>query len=113
MRASKLRLPESTAHATRSPSEIALETASGSGPELPMHVVQPYPTVWKPSASRYGVSPAFSQYSVTTFEPGARLVFTHGLRVRPRSTAFLASSPAPTMTAGLDVFVQDVIAAIT
>jgi hypothetical protein len=37
----------------------------------------------------------------------------HGFRRRPRSTAFFASSPAPTMTAGLDVFVHDVIAAIT
>ena len=32
MRASKLRLPESTAQATRSPSAIARETSSGSGP---------------------------------------------------------------------------------
>src|ERR671930_1637637 len=49
---------------------------------------------------------------MTTFEPGASVVFTHGLRLSPRSTAFLASSAAPTMTEGLDVFVQDVIAAI-
>ena len=38
---------------------------------------------------------------------------THGLRTRPRSTAFFASSPAPIITAGLDVFVHEVIAAIT
>ena len=38
---------------------------------------------------------------------------TQGLRERPRSTAFFASSPAATITAGFDVFVQDVIAAIT
>ena len=50
---------------------------------------------------------------MTTLEPGARLVFTHGLRVRPRSTAFLASSPAPIITAGFDVFVHEVMAAIT
>ena len=50
---------------------------------------------------------------MTTFEPGARLVFTHGLRWRPRSTAFFASRPAPTITGGFDVFVQLVIAAIT
>src|SRR3954467_1499782 len=49
---------------------------------------------------------------MTTLEPGAREVFTHGLRVRPRSTAFLASSAAPIITDGLEVFVQDVIAAI-
>src|SRR3954464_7887251 len=50
---------------------------------------------------------------MTTFEPGAREVFTHGLRVRPRSTAFFASSAAPIITDGLDVLVQEVIAAIT
>jgi hypothetical protein len=59
------------------------------------------------------VRPACSKYSVTTFEPGASDDFTHGLRRRPRSTAFFASRPAPTMTCGFDVFVHDVIAAIT
>src|ERR1700761_3037339 len=49
---------------------------------------------------------------MTTLEPGARVVFTHGLRSRPRSTAFLASSAAPIITDGLDVLVHDVIAAI-
>ena len=32
-----------------------------------------------------------------------------GLRVRPRSTAFFARRPAPIITDGFDVFVQDVI----
>src|SRR5215213_332173 len=50
---------------------------------------------------------------MTTLEPGASVVFTHGLRCSPRSTAFFASSAAPTMTDGLEVLVQDVIAAIT
>src|SRR5215470_10203287 len=50
---------------------------------------------------------------MTTLEPGASVVFTHGLRDSPASTAFLASSAAPTITDGLDVFVQEVIAAIT
>src|SRR5690348_2759494 len=50
---------------------------------------------------------------MTTLEPGASVVFTHGLRDSPFSTAFFASSAAPTITDGLDVFVQDVIAAIT
>src|SRR6516225_6569283 len=50
---------------------------------------------------------------MTTLDPGASVVFTHGLRFRPRSTAFLASRAAPTMTEGLDVFVQEVMAAIT
>ena len=40
------------------------------------------------------------------------MVFTHGLRVRPFSTAFFASSAAPIITDGLEVLVHDVIAAI-
>src|SRR5262245_40932691 len=78
-----------------------------------MQVVHPYPTVWKPTCSRYGVSPALSRYSVTTREPGARLVFTYGRGLSPRSTAFLATRPAPTITLGLLVLVQLVIAAMT
>src|SRR5215472_11049726 len=50
---------------------------------------------------------------MTTLEPGASVVFTQGLRASPASTALRASSAAPTMTDGLEVFVQDVIAAIT
>src|SRR5215472_2284287 len=50
---------------------------------------------------------------MTTLDPGASVVFTQGLRFRPFSTAFLASRAAPTMTEGLDVLVQDVIAAMT
>src|SRR5882672_9481532 len=57
--------------------------------------------------------PDFLRYSVTTLEPGARLVFTHGFRVRPRSKAFFATRPAPIITLGFDVFVQLVIAAMT
>jgi hypothetical protein len=37
---------------------------------------------------------------------------TQGGVRRPRSTAFLARSPAPTITEGLEVLVQLVIAAI-
>src|SRR3954470_18487474 len=92
---------------------MAREIAGGSGPLLPMQVVQPYPTVWNPSASRAGVSPARARYSVTALEPGARLVLTQGLLFRPRSTARLATSPAATMTEGFDVLVQLVMAAIT
>src|SRR5579863_4592978 len=50
---------------------------------------------------------------MTTLEPGASVVFTHGLRDSPASTAFLASRAAPTMTDGLEVLVQDVMAAMT
>ena len=50
---------------------------------------------------------------MTTLDPGAKLVFTQGLISRPRSTAFFASSPAPSMSEGLDVLVQLVMAAMT
>src|SRR5919202_393070 len=50
---------------------------------------------------------------MTTFEPGASEVFTHGWRVSPRATALRASRPAPSITEGLEVFVHDVIAAMT
>src|SRR3954447_6593723 len=50
---------------------------------------------------------------MTALEPGASDVFTHGLVLRPFSTAFLATSPAATITDGFDVFVQLVMAAIT
>jgi hypothetical protein len=49
---------------------------------------------------------------VTTLEPGARVVLTHGLDVRPFLLALRASRPAASMTEGLDVLVHDVIAAI-
>src|SRR4051812_50139523 len=49
---------------------------------------------------------------MTTREPGARLVLTHGFVCMPRSTAFLASSPAATISIGLEVFVQLVMAAM-
>src|SRR5690349_8305757 len=50
---------------------------------------------------------------MTTLEPGASVVLTHGLRFRPLSTAFRASSAAPIMTCGFEVFVQLVMAAMT
>src|SRR5579863_5859089 len=50
---------------------------------------------------------------MTTLDPGASVVFTHGLLAKPASTALRASSAAPIITYGLEVLVQDVIAAIT
>ena len=49
---------------------------------------------------------------MTTFEPGASVVFTHGLRCSPRSTAAFATSAAAIITDGFEVFVHEVIAAI-
>src|SRR5262245_21793674 len=113
MRPSKFRFPLSTEATTRFRLSTSAATSSGRGPLFPMQVVQPYPTRLNPRRSRYESRPACRRYSVTTLEPGARLVFTHGLLERPFSTAFFASRPAAIMTLGFDVFVQLVIAAIT
>src|SRR5918992_5352406 len=103
MRPSKLRLPLRTDATIRFRSLTMLDTGSGSGPLLPMQVVHPYPTRLKPSSARYSRRPAARRYSVTTSDPGARLVFTHGFTFNPRLTALRASNPAPIMTLGFDV----------
>src|ERR1019366_6198550 len=113
MRPSKLRLPDSTDATTRLCSAIAWVTAAGSGPEFPMQVVEPYATMWKPSCSSAGITPASCRYADTTCEPGANDVFTHGLRERPRATAFWARRPAAMSSGGFEVFVQLVMAAST
>src|ERR687883_1188048 len=92
---------------------IDFEISSGSGPELPMQVVQPKPTRLKPTLSRSGCRPELARYSATTWLPGASEVFTHGLALRPFAAALRASRPAPIRTLGFEVLVQEVIAAIT
>src|SRR5690606_41964047 len=71
----------------------------------------PYTTLFRSSKSVD--KPDRSKYFVTTFDPGARLVLTQDRVRSPFSTAFLATSPAPIITLGFEVFVQLVIAAIT
>src|SRR3954447_2460884 len=105
MRPSKLRLPLRTDATIRFRSFTMAATGSGSGPLLPMHVVHPYPTTLNPSSARYSSKPAALKYSVTTSEPGARLVFTQGFTFNPRLTALRASRPAAIITLGFDVFV--------
>src|SRR5947208_9676374 len=92
---------------------IDLEMSSGSGPELPMQVVQPKPTRLKPTLSRSICRPELERYSATTWLPGASEVFTHGLAFSPLAAALRANRPAPIKTLGFDVLVQEVIAAIT
>src|SRR3954469_15515280 len=50
---------------------------------------------------------------MTTLEPGASDVLTHGLTSRPRCTALRARRPAPIITSGFEVLVQLVMAAMT
>src|SRR5829696_2076746 len=67
----------------------------------------------KPSVSRSFCRPDLARYSPTTCDPGASEVLTQGFTVSPFATALRASSPAPIITLGFDVLVQDVMAAIT
>src|SRR6202008_2610297 len=90
-----------------------LEISSGSGPELPMQGVQPKPTRLKPTLSRAACRPDLERYSATTWMPAATEVFTHGFSFNPLAAALRASRPAPIRTLGLEVLVQEVIAAIT
>ena len=113
MRASKLRFPDRTLAPMMSFVVSASSSSRSSGPELPMHVVQPKPTRLKPNRSRNGCRPVLFRYSLTTREPGASEVFTQGLTLSPRSTAFFASSPAASITVGFEVLVHEVMAAMT
>src|SRR5260370_572131 len=92
---------------------IGFDISSGSGPELPMQVVQPKPIRLKPTLSRSSCSPELERYSATTWLPGASEVLTQGLALRPLAAALRARSPAPISTLGLEVLVHEVIAAIT
>src|SRR5262249_13127997 len=107
------RLPDSTAAQTRSLFVIVSLNSCTRSPALPMHVVQPYAATPKPSFSRYGSRPDFARYSVTTREPGASEVLTCGLTVRPLSTAFFRRGRAASRPPGFEVFVHDVIAAMS
>ncbi len=69
--------------------------------------------MWNPSRSRCSSRPARRRKAAAAREPGANEVLTHGGTRRPRSTARRATSPAATSSAGFDVFVQEVMEAIT
>ena len=90
---------------------ISFETLSSKGPEFPIQVVQPYPTILKPSLFKKTCKPALSKYSLTTLLPGAKDVFTHQGTFKPSSTAFFAIKPDINKTIGFEVFVQLVMAA--
>ena len=57
-RPGKLRLPDRIATGSLTPSAWALTTTGVSGPGLPMQVVQPNPTMSKPTEARSSMSPA-------------------------------------------------------
>src|SRR5690554_4717850 len=78
---------------------------------MPLQVVQAKPTIPKPSFSISASKLDSCKYISATLEPGANEVFTQGLRTKPNSLAFLATKPAATTLLGLEVLVQEVIAA--
>ena len=93
---------------------MVLEIGAGSGPELPMQVVQPKPTRLKPIWSSSFCRPDFSRYSATTWLPGASEVLTHGFCLRPRRLALRAKQAGAHQHAiGFEVLVQEVMAAMT
>src|SRR6202043_1557463 len=92
---------------------IDFEISSGSGPELPMQVVQPKPIRLNHTLSRSSCSPELARYSAHTWLPGAAEALPQGFAVRPLAAALRANSPAPISTLGLEVLVHEVIAAIT
>src|SRR5258708_19837185 len=92
---------------------IDFEISSGSGPELPMQVVQPNPIRLKPTLSRSSCRPELARYSATTWLPGASDVLTQGFAVSPLAAALRASRPAPISALGLEELVQERIAPIT
>ena len=92
---------------------MASRIGPASGPDIPLQVVHPKPMTLNPRASRSSCRPVARRYSATTRDPGASDVFTQGRGRSPRCTARRATSPAATMPAGFDVFVQLVIAAMT
>jgi len=110
---SKFLFPLSTAKVFTLFSRISFCTSGIKGPAFPIHVVHPYPTSSNPILFRYSISPAFLRYSVTTLDPGARLVFMVCAGTRWCWTAFFASNPAPRRTKGSDVLVQLVMAEST
>ena len=92
---------------------MASLTSGERSPELPMHVMQPYPAVVKPNLSNSSDRPDLLRYSVTTPDPGDKLVLMNDLMLMPFSLAFLATKPAAIMESGLEVLVQEVMAAKT
>ena len=92
---------------------MASLTSGVKSPELPIQVMQPYPAVVNPISSKYLVKPDLFKYSVTTFEPGDKVVLMYGLILIPFSMAFLATKPAPIMASGFEVLVHEVMAART
>ena len=78
-----------------------------------MQVVQPYPYQVEPQLLQIGGE--FGAVEVVGHHFGSRRQrgFTQGLLRSPFLTAFFASRPAAIITLGLEVLVQEVIAAIT
>ena len=111
-RPGKLRFPDRMATALLLPLFWARTIGSVSGPGLPMQVVHPKPTIPKPTASRSSNSPARCKYEAAAGDPGANEVLTQCGAFSPSLRALRASNPAAIKSAGSEVLVQLVMAAI-
>jgi hypothetical protein len=111
MRPSKLRLPDSTEAAIRSLVVDGLgDRRVGSGPELPMQVVQPIADEVEAELVEVLLQ-AGLQIFVTTWLPGASEVFTQGLRSGP-ARGLAGHQAGADQHDGFEVLVQEVIAAM-
>jgi hypothetical protein len=108
-----LRLPESTAATVSLPSSIAFADRLRQRTRVADAGRAAVADDVEAERVECGLHAGLVEVLRTTFEPGASEVFTHGLVVSPLATAFCASRPAASITLGLLVLVQLVIAAIT
>ncbi len=91
---------------------ISCWMTGSKAPLIPLQVVQAKPTIPKPNCSSSPSKLESCRYSSATLEPGAKEVFTQGLRSRPILLALRAIKAAAITLRGLLVLVQLVMAAI-
>ena len=114
MRPSKLRFPDRTDTTARSPAATASEMGGEQRPAVADAGGAAEADQVEPQLLQVRGEPGpFVVVHHDLRAGGQADVFTQGLAVRPFSTAFRASRPAATITDGLDVLVQEVMAAMT
>ena len=108
----EISISEITEPTIRFDSSIAASISSGIGPELPIQVVHPYPTLLNPSAAKSSSKPLFVIFSYHS-RTWCKRSFYPWFNCQSTLSCFSASSPAASITPGFEVLVQEVIAAIT
>jgi hypothetical protein len=91
---------------------MVLEIGAGSGPELPMQVVQPKPTRLKPSLSRSFLQAGLGEIFGHDLAAGRQRGLHPGLGLEALGDGVAGERPAPISTLGFEVLVHDVMAAM-